>query len=108
MQAGFLGGKTFNLDKDEALRPHLVDWLTAKDNPYFARSFANRMWFYFFARGIVNPVDDFRELNPPSHPGLDETAGQRIRRLGLRREASDPLHLQLRGVSAHQPRDRAA
>jgi hypothetical protein len=28
------------------------------------------MWFYFFARGLVNPVDDFRELNPPSHPGL--------------------------------------
>jgi len=70
VQAAFLGGKTFVLNKDEALRPHLVDWLTAKDNPYFARSFANRTWFYFFARGIVNPVDDFRALNPPTHPGL--------------------------------------
>ncbi len=70
VQAAFLKGKTFNLNKDEALRPHLVDWLTTKDNPYFARSFANRMWFYLFARGIVNPVDDFRDLNPPTHPGL--------------------------------------
>jgi hypothetical protein len=70
VQAAFLKGKTFNLNKDEALRPHLVDWLTTKDNSYFAQSFANRMWFYFFARGIVNPVDDFRELNPPTHPGL--------------------------------------
>ena len=70
VQAAFLKGKTFNLNKDEALRPHFVDWLTTKDNPYFARSFANRTWFYFFARGIVNPVDDFRELNPPTHPGL--------------------------------------
>ena len=70
VQAAFLGDKTFKLNKDEALRPHLVDWLTTKDNPYFARSFANRMWFYFFARGIVNPVDDFRVLNPPTHPGL--------------------------------------
>lgn len=70
VQAAFLGGKTFNLSKDEALRPHLVDWLTRKDNPFFARAFANRTWFYFFARGIVNPVDDFRELNPPTHPGL--------------------------------------
>lgn len=68
--AAFLGGKTFSLDKDEALRPHLVDWLTARDNPFFGQAFANRMWFYFFARGIVNPVDDFRELNPPTHPGL--------------------------------------
>lgn len=70
VQAAFLKGKTFNLNKDEALRPYLVDWLTTKDNPYFARAFANRMWFYLFARGIVNPVDDFRELNPPTHPGL--------------------------------------
>jgi len=70
VQAAFLGGKTFNLSKNEPLRPHFADWLTAKDNPYFARSFANRLWFYFFARGIVNPVDDFRELNPPTHPGL--------------------------------------
>ena len=28
------------------------------------------MWFYLFSRGIVNPIDDFRELNPPSHPAL--------------------------------------
>ena len=70
VQAGFLGGKTFNLDKDQALRPYLVDWLTTKENSFFAKAFANRMWFYFFARGIVNPVDDFRDLNPPTHPGL--------------------------------------
>jgi hypothetical protein len=70
VQAAFLDGKAFLADKDIALRPPFVDWLTARDNPYFARSFVNRTWFYFFARGIVNPVDDFRELNPPSHPGL--------------------------------------
>ena len=33
MPAAFLGGKTFNPAKDGALRTHLVDWLTAKDNP---------------------------------------------------------------------------
>jgi hypothetical protein len=67
--AAFPGGKGPAV-KGDALRPALAEWLTAKDNPYFARAFANRLWFYFFARGIVNPVDDFRELNPPSHPGL--------------------------------------
>jgi hypothetical protein len=70
IQAAFLGGKEFQTDKDEPLRPPFAQWLTAKDNPYFARAFANRMWFYFFARGIVHPVDDFRDLNPPTHPGL--------------------------------------
>ena len=57
-------------DKKTAWRKEFVEWLTTKENPYFARAFANRLWFYFFARGIVNPVDDLRALNPPSHPGL--------------------------------------
>jgi hypothetical protein len=68
--AAFPGGKPFAPRATGSLREQLADWLTAKDNPYFARAFANRAWFYFFARGLVNPVDDLRELNPPSHPGL--------------------------------------
>jgi hypothetical protein len=69
VQAAFLDGKAVPPAK-ESLRAPFLDWLTAKDNPYFARAFANRLWFYFFSRGLVHPVDDFRELNPPSHPGL--------------------------------------
>ena len=67
--AAFPRGEAARL-KGTALRHEFVDWLVRKDNPYFARAFANRLWFYFFAHGIVHPVDDFRELNPPSHPGL--------------------------------------
>lgn len=67
--AAFLGGKSFAA-KDGSLREHFANWLVAQDNPYFARAFANRLWFYFFSRGLVNPIDDFRELNPPTHPGL--------------------------------------
>lgn len=68
--ASFLGGQVLTDVKDDELRPRFADWLVAKDNSYFSRAFANRLWFYFFARGIVNPIDDLRELNPPSHPGL--------------------------------------
>jgi hypothetical protein len=68
--AAFLGGDTVQPKNGGPLRAPLADWLTARDNPYFARAFANRLWFYFFARGIVHPVDDLRRLNPPSHPGL--------------------------------------
>lgn len=45
-------------------------WLTAPDNPFFARAAVNRVWAHLFGRGIVDPVDDFRGSNPPSHPEL--------------------------------------
>ncbi|MEK6239550.1 MAG: PSD1 and planctomycete cytochrome C domain-containing protein, partial [Planctomycetales bacterium] len=68
--AAFLGGEELPSGKGGLLRGRFVDWLTAKENPFFARAFSNRLWFYLFSRGIVNPIDDFRELNPPSHPAL--------------------------------------
>ena len=52
------------------LRMSLARWMTAPDNPYFARAAVNRMWSYFFGRGLVDPVDDFRSTNPPTHPEL--------------------------------------
>jgi hypothetical protein len=56
-------------------RVPLAGWVTAKDNPFFARAAANRVWGQFFGRGLVDPVDDFRDDNPASHPGLlDELA----------------------------------
>ncbi len=45
-------------------------WLTSRDNPFFARSTVNRVWSYFFGRGIIDPVDDIRASNPPSNPAL--------------------------------------
>ncbi len=51
-------------------RERLAAWLTARENPYFARSTANRVWSYFLGRGIIDPVDDIRSGNPPSNPAL--------------------------------------
>lgn len=48
----------------------LARWVTADDNPYFARALVNRYWGLLLGSGFVNPVDDFTSLNPPSHPGL--------------------------------------
>jgi hypothetical protein len=48
----------------------LADWLTAKDNAYFARSVANRYVGYLLGRGLVEPVDDMRSTNPPTNPPL--------------------------------------
>jgi hypothetical protein len=58
------------IPEDERRRDVLSDWLTSRDNPFFARSTANRVWSYFFGRGIIEPVDDIRASNPPSNSAL--------------------------------------
>lgn len=51
-------------------RRKLADWLTAKNNPFFARNLVNRFWSYAMGRGLVEPVDDMRATNPASIPAL--------------------------------------
>ena len=41
-------------------RRRLAEWMTS--HPYFAEAIVNRMWGFFFGRGIVDPVDDFVPL----------------------------------------------
>jgi hypothetical protein len=61
----------------EDRRAVFAEWLTAADNPFFAKSVVNRIWGHLMGRGIVDPVDDFRDSNPPSNaPLLDELARQ--------------------------------
>ena len=47
-----------------------MDWLRSSENPYFAQAFVNRVWFNYFGRGIVHPVDDMNLANPPSNKPL--------------------------------------
>lgn len=65
-----LGGPRPQLDDSTDRREALVDWMTADDNPFFSRAIANRMWRQFMGRGVVEPVDDFRDTNPPANPEL--------------------------------------
>jgi WD40 repeat protein len=59
--------------KDGATRrEQLAAWITSPDNPYFARSYVNRLWGYLSGRGIVEPLDDIRAGNPPTNPELLE------------------------------------
>lgn len=51
-------------------RQRLAAWLTSKDNPYFARTYVNRLWGYLFGVGIIEPIDDVRAGNPASNPEL--------------------------------------
>lgn len=51
-------------------RQAVADWLTASDDLSFARATVNRLWQAMMGRGLVEPVDDLRETNPPTHPQL--------------------------------------
>src|SRR5580692_387615 len=57
---------------DQRRRDALAQWLTSKENPFFAKAIANRIWSYFFGRGIIDPVDDIRASNPATNPALLE------------------------------------
>lgn len=59
-------------------RAALANWMTSPANPYFARATVNRTWWRLFGRGIVQPVDDMHEGNPPSHPELLDLLARRF------------------------------
>jgi Protein of unknown function (DUF1549)/Protein of unknown function (DUF1553) len=68
--ARFLTGEQPSINKNGPARPVLARWLTAADNPFFAKAMANRMWAHLFGRGFVNPIDDMHDNNPATHPEL--------------------------------------
>jgi hypothetical protein len=75
MAPKFLGGETPDVaGKDR--RVVLAKWLASPNNPWFASSFANRVWAHFMGVGIVEPVDDFRVSNPATNPELLEALGK--------------------------------
>ena len=51
-------------------RTRLASWLAGAENPFFGKSLVNRIWFHLMGRGIVEPVDDFRDSNPASNDEL--------------------------------------
>ncbi len=64
------GGPGLPLDQQADPRTHLADWVTSKDNPFFARLLANRIWKQLMGRALVEPEDDLRSTNPASNPPL--------------------------------------
>jgi hypothetical protein len=69
-KATFPDGRSITLAADQDPRAVFADWLVSPDNRWFARSLANRTWFWLLGRGIVHEPDDLRADNPPSNPKL--------------------------------------
>lgn len=78
-----LDGKTPELAVGEDPRRALMAWMSASDNPYFAKVAANRIWAELFGVGLVDPVDDMRATNPASNPALLESLAQHFREVGF-------------------------
>jgi hypothetical protein len=75
MPPKFLGGAVAAVPPGKDRRQVLAKWMTSGDNPFFAKSTVNRIWYHLNGRGIVDPVDDFRDSNPSANDELlDELA----------------------------------
>ncbi len=70
MKPKALGGPELDGSPAQDRRTHLAAWLSRPDNPFFAKSLVNRIWFHLIGRGIVEPVDDFRDSNPACNDEL--------------------------------------
>jgi hypothetical protein len=71
VRAKFLTGADPEWLEGAEPRNVLAAWLTAADNPYFARTAVNRVWAHFFGFGLIDPVDDEpTDENPLRHPEL--------------------------------------
>jgi hypothetical protein len=73
-----LDGEPLPFDATDDRRIHLANWLTAPENPYFARAITNRVWANFFGPGLVEEVDDLRLSNPASNEELLVAASQHL------------------------------
>ena len=86
VQAALLDGGPPRFRPSESPRVALADWMTSPENPYFARAAANRIWARLFGVGLVDPVDDMGDDNPPSHPKLLEALARSFAEHGFDRK----------------------
>ncbi|MCI0681890.1 MAG: DUF1553 domain-containing protein [Gemmataceae bacterium] len=70
MQPKFMGGPIAKVAPGKDRREALAAWMTSAENPFVPRSVVNRIWYHLMGKGIVDPVDDFRDSNPSANDEL--------------------------------------
>jgi hypothetical protein len=103
--ARYPGGTVVDPQERGTRREQLAIWMVSHDNPYLARATVNLVWAQLFGRGLVEPLDDFGEHNPASHPQLLEELAEAFMSSGydLRQ-----LYRNLANTRAYQLSSRAA
>ena len=71
--------------KSTGRRSVLAKWITTPDNPLTARVIVNRLWHYYFGRGIVSTPNDFGKNGlRPTHPALLDWLASELVKPGVR------------------------
>jgi hypothetical protein len=70
MAPKFMGGIVPEIAPGRDRREALGKWMTSPENPFVPKSVVNRIWFHLMGKGIVDPVDDFRDSNPSANDDL--------------------------------------
>jgi hypothetical protein len=76
MPPKFMGAEVPKIGQGQDRRDVLAAWITSPKNPFFAKSVVNRIWFHLNGKGIVDPVDDFRDSNPSANDELLDAMAQ--------------------------------
>jgi hypothetical protein len=97
VQAVYLDGTVPDWRPREGARRTLARWIVSPENPYFARATANRLWGLLLGYGLVDPIDDFSQHNPPSHPELLDELAKRFLEQGF------DLKLLIRAITMSRP-----
>jgi hypothetical protein len=75
-KARFLDGKEPQWQGPTGTRSTLADWMTAPDNPFFARAIVNRLWTHFFGVGLLE--ENGEEPHAAHKELLDELARELV------------------------------
>jgi len=70
VKSRFINGTEPDWDKSVSPRSTLADWVTAPNNPYFARAAVDHVWQYFFGASLLEPILEATEDSPPTHAEL--------------------------------------
>lgn len=70
VQPAVLWGEIPTKAADSTPREQFAAWLTSDQNEQFSKTIANRLWKRFMGVGLVEPIDDFQDIYPPSNEAL--------------------------------------
>jgi hypothetical protein len=83
MQPTVLDGDPLGKGKSDAeRREELSAWLTARENPWFAKALTNRLWARTMGRGFYEPVDDLGDANTPLWPDVHAALSEHFKSSG--------------------------
>jgi hypothetical protein len=100
----FLDGTEPVIGEQQDRREVLADWILGAQKAQFARATVNRVWAEYFGQGIVEPADDFRSTNMPSHPALLDGLAEEFIAHGYQFK---PLHRLILNSKVYQLSSRA-